>query len=79
MENLSYLKNIQISKKPGQKPRSTKRNIQMPTLFQTVSFQRTSIGETSKVLILLESIEIKAIVVPATLFLSLKLLSRDSC
>jgi hypothetical protein len=48
-------------------------NTQQLMLFQTINYQRTSIGEMSMVLISLTNIEIKVTVVLATPFLSPKL------
>jgi hypothetical protein len=48
-------------------------NTQQQMLFQTINYQRTSIGEMSMVLISLTNIEIKVTVVLATPFLSPKL------
>ena len=56
----------------GKKPRSSRKSILQLKLFQKMSSQLTLIGEISKELISLLNIEIKVIVVPATLFLSLK-------
>ena len=63
---------IKTSLKLGMKLRNIN-NSQQLMLFQTINYQRTSIGEMSMVLISPTSIEIKVTVVLATPFLSLKL------
>jgi hypothetical protein len=70
------LDNKRISRLHWTKPRSSRRNIIQLKIFQRLSSQLTLIGEISKELISLLNIEIKVIVVPATLFLSLKLLNN---
>lgn len=69
------LDNKRISKLLGTKPENIK-NTLLPMIFQRVSSQPISIGEMSRELILHPNIEIKDIVAPATLFLSLKSLSN---
>ena len=71
---LSSSRNIQTSKKLGQRLRNTKRSTQMPIPFQIVSFQLTSTGEISRESTSLVNTETKVTVDPAILFLSLKLL-----
>lgn len=63
---------IKTSLKLGMKLRNIN-NSQQLMLFQTINYQRTSIGEMSMVLISPTNIEIKVTVVLATPFLSLKL------
>jgi len=69
------LDNKRISKLLGLKLRNSK-NILLLVIFQRLSSQLTLIGEMLTELISLLNIEIKVIVVPATLFLSLKLLNN---
>ena len=71
---LSSSRNIQTSKKLGQRLRNTKRSTQMPIPFQIVSFQLTSTGEILRESTSLVNTETKVTVDPAILFLSLKLL-----
>jgi hypothetical protein len=59
----------------GLKLRNSK-NTLLLMIFQSLSSQLTLIGEILMELISLLNIEIKVIVVPATLFLSLKLLNN---
>ena len=63
---------IKTSLKLGMKLRNIN-NTQQLMLFQTINYQRTSIGEMSMVLISQTNIEIKVTVALATPFLSLKL------
>jgi len=67
------LDNKRISRQHGKKPRSSRKSMHQLKIFQKVSSQLILIGEISKELISLLNIEIKVIVVPATLFLSPKL------
>jgi len=69
---LLLLDNKRISNLLGVKLRNSK-NILPLLIFQSLSSQLTLIGEILTELISLLNIEIKVIVVPATLFLSLKL------
>ena len=76
LRNLLLLKHSSIMRtlpQLGMKPRNINPSLLLMK-FQMINYQRTSIGETSRVLISQTHTEIKVIVVPATLFHSLKLL-----
>ena len=76
---LTLIKRIKCSRMPqtslklGRRQKNTKKSTQMLNPFQIVNYQQTLTGETSRESISQASIEIKATVVPATLFLSLRL------
>jgi hypothetical protein len=74
-QKLLLLDNKRISNLLGLKLRNSK-NILPLLIFQSLSSQLTLIGEILTELISLLNIEIKVIVVPATLYLSLKLSSN---
>jgi hypothetical protein len=72
---LLLLDNKRTSPLLGKKQENIK-NMLLLLIFQRINSQLTSIGEMLVELILLLNIEIKGIVVLATLFLSLKLLNN---
>ena len=80
---LTLIKRIKCSRmlqtllRLGQRLKNTKKSTQMLNPFQIANFQQILTGETSRESISQASIEIKATVVPATLFLSLRSLRWD--